>query len=121
MEISAYQTIITNTSLSGGKTMSHSGVNGVRRISSIESLTDRPSHERVVSGEILGKESASSLNESSNAGFTFDQSRDSHPGFYPKHENIGNQSQRAIDMYTDYAGVVSMSSNSKNQIVDLFV
>jgi len=123
MEILSYSPIIPiRKSDSGGETMSHSEMNGVRRISPVEALTDQSIQERVVSGEVLGRNASAHVNESSNSGFTFDQKKEYHPGFYPKYDVLGNKAQRAIDMYTVNAQVtVSNMISAKPPIVDYFI
>ena len=101
--------------------MSHSAMNGVRRISPVEALNDKPQHERVVSGEVLSRETTFNQNSSERSGFTFDQRKESHPGFYPKHEVLGQHSKRAINSYRNHVNAGIIEQQNASRYVDYFV
>ena len=89
----------------------------VQQVAPIGSVNTEQQQERVVQGEVLGKETKRARH-SGRTGFTVDAQRQDHPGFYSKRQYDPTRAQQAINAYTDMSDAYSPVAPST---VDYFV
>jgi hypothetical protein len=89
----------------------------VQNVAPVSPVSGDKQHERVIQGEVLGKENYRT-NRADRAGFTINAQREDHPGFYSKQYQDPSKARMAIDLYTDTS---QLYKNETNSTIDYFV
>ena len=101
----------------GGRSMQHSSHARVQNVAPVTHARHQQTHERVIQGEVLGKEESAKANEQ-RAGFTIDGRRQDHPGFYSKRHQDPAKGLFAVEVY---AKMVDFETQESSSTIDYFV
>lgn len=100
--------------------MSYPASGRVRQVAPVEPVNDRAPKEKVIVGELLDRQ-VNAKSDAAPNGYTIDGQKESHPGFYRKHQVLNNNQQVAIEMYNSASGLHQGDQPVSSGKVDCFV